>query len=212
MSCPTGRTWLVVLCVGAFVASSGPGWSQTTQPAVTAPPPVTARVPATGPSDVLRAIPADAWGFVVIRNMQGLSNKIAALGQQLSLPVPAILPMLKGLTGILVGLDDSGSLAVVVTDPSKFSPPVGLLVPVTDLQAMLQPLGPQDVGDGVQQISFMGQPSFVVPFGRYAVIAPAKELAVHLAKLTGGVAGKLDPSRQAAYDNADIFAHVELAS
>ncbi|HUW85191.1 MAG TPA: hypothetical protein VMZ31_20605 [Phycisphaerae bacterium] len=187
-------------------------WAQTTQPAAPASTgPATTAPVTTGPTDVLEAIPSDTWGFVIVRDMQALSNDAVLLGQKLGLPVPPVLPMAKALIGLMEGVNDTGSLALVVGAGGGGVPPMGLLVPVTDVGQMIGYLAPQDAGDGVQQIALMGKPTFVVPYGGFAVMAPSKEVAMKMATASAGVRGKLDEARLGVYQESDLFAHVELA-
>lgn len=200
-------TWMSTAMLLVSVA-----WAQTTQPAAAPTETTVATQPVvTGPVDVLDAIPTDARCFIVIRNMQALSTSISQLGQQLGLPVPPALPMIKMMTQLLVGVDDTGSCALVLVDSATHPMPVGLLVPVTDVTQMLQPLAPQDAGDGVQQIMLMNKPTFVLPYGRFAVMAPSKELAQQIVSGSSGVRAKLDEARLAVYEKSSIFVHVDVA-
>ena len=176
-------TWMSTAMLLVSVA-----WAQTTQPAAAPAETTVATKPVvTGPVDVLDAIATDARCFVVVRNMQALSTSITQLGQQLGLPIPPALPMIKMMTQLLVGVDDTGSCALVLVDSATHPMPLGLLVPVTDVTQMLQPLAPQDAGDGVQQIMLMNKPAFVLPYGRFAVMAPSKEVAQQMVSGSSGV-------------------------
>jgi len=208
----SAKVFRILLSVSAAFLLTTSSWAQTTQPAApaSAGPATTAPV-TTGPTDVLEAIPTNAWGFVIVRDMQALSNDAVLLGQKLGLPVPPVLPMAKALIGLMEGVNDTGSLALVVGGGGIGMPPMGLLVPVTDMGQMIGYLAPQDAGDGVQQIALMGKPTFVVPYGGFAVMAPSKEAAKMLATASAGVRGKLDEVRLGVYQKSDLFAHVELA-
>ena len=209
MSAKVVRILLSVSAAFLLITSS---WAQTTQPAAPASTgPATTAPVTTGPTDVLEAIPTDTWGFVVVRDMQALSNDAVLLGQKLGLPVPPVLPMAKALIGLMEGVNDTGSLALVVGAGGGGVPPMGLLVPVTDVGQMIGYLAPQDAGDGVQQIALLGKPTFVVPYGGFAVMAPSKEVTKMLATASAGVRGKLDEARLGVYQESDLFAHVELA-
>jgi hypothetical protein len=200
-------TWMSTAMLLVSVA-----WAQTTQPAAAPAETTAATKPvAAGPVDVFDAIPTDARCFIVVRDMQALSNSITQLGQQLGLPVPPALPMIKMMTQLLVGVDDTGSCALVLVDSAVHPMPLGLLVPVTDVTQMLLPLAPQDAGDGVQQIMLMNKPTFVLPYGRFVVMAPSKEVAQQIVSGSSGVRAKLNEARLAAYEKCGIFVHVDVA-
>ena len=69
---------------------------------------------------VLDVIPSDAWAAVIVRDLKGLNDKVIGVGQQLGLPIgPGTmagdpLMMAKGMLGIMEGLNDNGSVALVL--------------------------------------------------------------------------------------------------
>jgi|GEM_PF-3082094 len=113
-------------------------------------PAVTTAVRAQDSSEgILSAIPQDAWAAVIVRDLKGLNGKIVAIGQDLGLPVgPGTmagdpLTMLKGIVGATEGLNDSGSVALVLLKPEEATAQavqeaVLLLVPATDPKVFLE--------------------------------------------------------------------------
>ncbi len=133
------------------------------------------------PLDLLSAIPADAWAAICIPNAARIDANIQKFAQRLNLPFPMTPPlgMLKGALGFFTGFDDNGGIAIVYL-PSRNLTEVGsalaLLIPTTDYDAMLAPLSPEAVGDGISKISLMNRPSYVAAYGRFALIAENQEI------------------------------------
>lgn len=100
------------------------------------------------PTGVLDIVPANAWAAVVVRDLRALNNKIVAVGKDLGVPIgPGTmvgdpLTMLKGFLGAVEGLDEKGSVALVVTkvdplDMEGLQKSMVILVPCTDPKAFL---------------------------------------------------------------------------
>jgi hypothetical protein len=98
---------------------------------------------------VFEYIPADAWAAVIIRDLKGVDEKVIGIGQELGLPVgPGSmvgdpLMMLKGMLGIGEGLQDKGSVALVLLKTEELnaealSKNVVLLVPCTEPKTFLE--------------------------------------------------------------------------
>ncbi len=164
------RTWLL-LCLYA-VTFTGPSWAKTSE----------------DPLPGLELVPADAPVAVVVPSLSGLSDKVAVLNEDsLGATVPYMgdmLGALRAMSGITEGLDDSGSLVVVVTDADGLmghhrpdQPPVVILVPVSDYAALVGNFGGNPgEGEAVTQLVLAGDsPGFAKHLGDYAVIGPTRD-------------------------------------
>ena len=62
---------------------------------------------------MFQAVPADAWGMVAVRNLGELDKKLMMLGQATNNPMAGMstLMMVKGMLGLMSGIDDSGGVA-----------------------------------------------------------------------------------------------------
>jgi len=205
-----------------------------------------AQAPAVPRESVLDAIPADAWAAVVVRDLKGLDEKIIAIGQELGLPVgPGTmigdpLMMLKGMLGASEGLDDKGSLALVLLKTEELSSEgllksVVLLAPCTDSKAFLEqfatstapadeqpsaakePEGgaetkPAELPKGVMKISLMGKPSYGLAKGRIAVLAPEPAALRAYLKGQGSIRAALSPDRVPLVEKKlDLFIWANIA-
>lgn len=172
---------------------------------------------------VLDKVPADAPLVVVLPSLSGLSQKIAMLHDALGLQQPEMANMLgefKSMTGMTQGLDDTGTLAVVITDVSVMvdgahgPPPVVVLAPVKDYAAFVSNYGGA-AGDAISSLTMPdGQAAFARPIEGYAVMGSSKQ-AVEEFQATGDAGsfskrlGKLD-SRSLKGSDAVILLNFDV--
>ena len=122
--------------------------------------------------DILKLVPEQALGFVVLNRPAAADAKLQELGQQLKLPIPSLFTMLEGPGGIRKGLDKNRPVAVLAL-PSKDdkSPPTMIgLIPVSDYASFLEQFKSEDTVAGVTKIQVSGVPTAVRNVGRYAAI------------------------------------------
>ncbi|MEX2140839.1 MAG: hypothetical protein WD894_16365 [Pirellulales bacterium] len=141
----------------------------------------------------LDVLPEGLFGFAVVRNLGELDAKLSALAQDLQVPAPGALMMVRTLAGIQEGLDEKGSLVVaVVPGTEEGQPPIPVLfVPVTDYKkfvAQLQPAG-KDGGDATE-VTIANQSFAVMKKGNYAALAPPDH-AESLQKVVAAKGGSL---------------------
>ncbi len=65
-----------------------------------------------GAKSLLKAIPDNALGFVVVHNLSHADAAISRLGSAMQMPIPGVLTILKMQLGIQQGLDESGSAGI----------------------------------------------------------------------------------------------------
>ncbi len=149
--------------------------------------------------DVLKQIPGDAYGVIVLNNVRALGTKIANAGTRLDLPVPPDpIGYLTRSIGIEEGFDPNGSAALVMLKPAPENasqpyfaadvPPAVLLLPTTNAKLMLEPFKPTAADkDGISIVTMPDNPDqkgFVaVVAGKWVAISPKKEdLASYIAR------------------------------
>jgi hypothetical protein len=67
--------------------------------------------------DYLTLVPDSAWGCVVVNQPAEVDVKLQALGREMQMPVPGVLALLKMQTGIQEGIDEKGSVVVIMMPP-----------------------------------------------------------------------------------------------
>ena len=69
--------------------------------------------------DILRLVPQQALGFVVVNRPAAADAKLQQLGQQMKLPIPSLLAKLQGPDGIREGLDKNRPIALLALPPKN---------------------------------------------------------------------------------------------
>ena len=97
---------------------------------------------ASAAEDILKLVPESAWGFVVVNQPAAADAKLQALARQVQLPLPSPLTLLKQRFNVREGLDENGTMAMVVLPPEGDAPAPSelLLIPVSDYGKFLQQL------------------------------------------------------------------------
>jgi hypothetical protein len=119
----------------------------------------------------LAVLPEGVYGFAVVRNLGELDAKLSALAQDLQVPAPGPLMLVRTLSGIQEGLDEKGSLVVaVLPGTEEGQPPFPVLfVPVTDYKKFVAQLQP---AQNATRITIANQEFAVAQKGNYAALAP----------------------------------------
>jgi hypothetical protein len=143
---------------------------------------------------VLRVIPPDALGFLVINRVDETSNKILSLAKKMQLPLPiAPLELLKVTVGISEGLNTKGSAAVALfAAANEDDPPIPVVfLPVSDYKQMIGKLKTRDGGDGLREFTALDKLIQVGNKESYAVFADLKDRDL-LRKVVAGKAHVLE--------------------
>ncbi|HEX4000547.1 MAG TPA: hypothetical protein VHX65_18505 [Pirellulales bacterium] len=115
---------------------------------------------------VLKAIPDDALGFVVIKDLAQTDKAISKLGAALQAPVPSVLSLFKLQAGIQEGLDENGSAAVAVlpddaspapeSEKATPKPTPAVFFPVTDYKKFIGQFQPDDATAATTGVTIAG--------------------------------------------------------
>jgi hypothetical protein len=156
--------------------------------------------PASAADDILKIVPDSASGFLAINQPGGLDAKLQALAGEMKVPLPPPLMMLKMQTGIKEGLDETGTIAVVVLPPeSEGALPIPIvLVPVTDFAKFIAPFEPKPGDDKtVVAVSIFNVPCWARSIGGYAALTDSthQEVLTKTLKVSAEVPAALAPWR-----------------
>ena len=115
-------------------------------------------LPAPAAEDILKLVPESALGFVVLNRPADLDAKLQSLAGKLQLPPLSPLAMLKMQCKIQEGLDEHGTVGLIVLPPKgDYALPIAfLLLPVTDYKKFFEPfeLGKADE-QGVAEVEIL---------------------------------------------------------
>ncbi|MFO0912253.1 MAG: hypothetical protein U0795_04825 [Pirellulales bacterium] len=150
-------------------------------------------------AELLKIIPDDAAGFVVVNDLAATSGQIEALAAKLSTPLPSPLMVIKAQAGLDKGVADHGSLVVVglLVPRGGQQPPdlhTVMLVPVEDYGQVIAQLQPDDAAAKVAQVKLRGASMLAARRGAYLALARPE----HRASLERMLDPKRDISQTAA--------------
>ncbi|MCK4850138.1 MAG: hypothetical protein KAT11_02245 [Phycisphaerae bacterium] len=161
-------------------------------------------VPATGQSDILSAIPADAYGFVATNDLQASYDNIMLFAKAIGAPVPEdnkLLPIQDNVGEV----DLNGPAAVVLLDPQKFSePPVALLLSAADAKAVFQAhqANAEETDEELPPGVVKGADGYIAVKNGFVVYAPKADHVV--AVLAGQDPHQIMPAAKQAFDKGQI--------
>ncbi len=169
-----------------------------------------------GGQDILSAVPEKAWATLFIRNARELDQKLMGLSQQLSLPPMSLLQMAKMSMGLMGGVNDDGSVAIVLMpNPAIMADPtatMAVLVPCSDYPTLTQTLQPQEAGEGISKVMLAGQESYMARYGPFAVMGPSQQAvqAILAEKEGAGLGAAWTAHQKGRYGEDDIILHLNL--
>src|ERR1700722_7899873 len=153
---------------------------------------------AAGQAQVMSQVPANALVVMHVKNLQDFSKKVATLATNLG-ATDANAPAATDMEGFFIkqinaskGVNLAGDFAVAYLGKTPApadaapgnTPPILVLVPVTDYQALLSNYPDAKTDGGVSAVTMPdGQPSYIANWGNYAAYGSTKEV---LALTPGG--------------------------
>lgn len=122
--------------------------------------------------DVLKLVPDNALGVVVVNRVGSTNEKLKSLALRLKVPPFDFLSTAKLTLGLQQGLDEKGSIALAAVPSTPDGVPVMVsFVPTGDYAALLKQLKAEAGADGIAKLS-VGDKRFVAAQkGGYAVVA-----------------------------------------
>lgn len=137
---------------------------------------------------VLDQVPGETLFVIKVSNLKGTSDKFARFATDLGVaamvpPLQDPLGALKEQIGISNGLNEAGELAIAFLDPAAAGDAgpdesVLLLIPVSDYDAFVKNFADAKTEGDISEITTpnSGAPSYVMKWGEYAALTPAKSL------------------------------------
>lgn len=136
--------------------------------------------------DVLKLVPDNALGVVVINRVGETNDKIRALALRLKVPPFDVLGTAKLTLGVQKGLDDKGSVALAAIPSTPNGVPVMVaFVAASDPAALAEQLNAEIGDDGVAKLSLADRPVVAAAKDGYAVITEEANKPTLLAVIAG---------------------------
>ncbi len=172
------------------------------------------------PKDLLKLVPQDAWGFVVLRSLETVDKKAEELNKMLNLGLPsAVTPMLLGPLQVGDAIDVKSPVGIVVLDLNKYGGGMGImginnatvmLVPANDPKVLVSKLNGGEEKDGICPCTLMGMPSFAAVKGKTVLLAPNEAVLKGVLQAEKNAADGVADARLAALEKSDFFLSVAV--
>ncbi len=129
--------------------------------------------------DVIKLVPDEALGVVVLTRLIDADAKVAMVSKKLQIPLPGLLTLAKTLLGAQAGLNDEGSAAIVALPPPEGEessmPAAVLLLPVSDYPKFIAQFRPAEEGSGISKVHIGDEVFLVGQKGSHAALIQATE-------------------------------------
>ncbi len=128
-------------------------------------------------ADVLRNVPNDALGFVVVNNLAATDGKIDKLLKTIQADSPGPLAFLEAATGVSEGLDPQGDFllaAIPGTDTVTRAPEFAVWLPVRDYDRFLAALDATPV-PGIAAVTIAGEDLLIAHHHSWALVMDPDE-------------------------------------
>lgn len=171
---------------------------------------MTSAVRADDHKDLLKVIPADAWGVVMLKSLDQIDARAKLINDLvgLDLPIP-VTPMALAPLNLGDTLDMNRPVAVVMLNVQKYGTmSIGdafvLVVPSKKPKALLEKLAAEELEAGLNKCEIMGEPAFAAKKGKFLIVGPSQEAVTAVVKSKKSVADSLHKARLPFLKKADI--------
>lgn len=122
--------------------------------------------------EMLKLVPDSALGLVAVNRPAEVDVKLQEIAKQLQMPAPSPLTLLKAVAGIREGLDEKGTVALLLLPQAGSAGPAPVvLAPVSDYDKFIAPLAPADAKAAVTLIRIGGKPVLARRIGGFVAMS-----------------------------------------
>lgn len=175
---------------------------------------------AAGPAALLKAIPADATGFVAVSSLKQLDKDLQDCATALGLPpntIPSLLQWFKGSLKLGKDFNEDGPIALVLLDASKVAEPgelenkLAIYFASSNAAEMAKAMGGEAEGD-MFKVELAGEQAFAAARGGFLVVTKDEAAMKGLLESKGdGLTKKLSAAAQKSMAKQDVFAWVSFS-
>jgi hypothetical protein len=174
-----------------------------------------APVSSAGDGAVLQAVPAEAWGAVLFKNMGQTSQAVDAYAVKLGVGEVGLQRKLSRMLGVSGQIDMTKPMVLVVMSKERFgNQPIALVVTVKEYEKFAADLKSKTTETpGLMKGS--NEELGDVFFGKkdaYLVMGPTEAIVKSVIVSKGGIAASMDPSAQKLMTDSDVYARVNFLS
>jgi len=174
-------------------------------------------LPALCHAQVMSQVPANVYGVLHVKSVQGLSDKVAAWSKTVGIDTLGVMPPDANLLNLLTkqlhveqGLKKDGDMAIILVNDLKHmngpNAPVIVLVPIADYSAFLGNFPNAQTDGAISTVQLGGNDMFIAKWGDYAAMADYKDDLVNATP--GGLV--ITPAAQKELDARDVCILVNM--
>jgi hypothetical protein len=121
--------------------------------------------------DVLKVVPHDVLGVVVVNDPAQSLKKLDELSSALGLPIPNLAALLRQQFPDVAGVSPRASVAVAAVPPDGPAGPMTVAwVPVSDFGKLLESVAAERVDETISKATIAGRPMLIARQGAFAVV------------------------------------------
>lgn len=162
---------------------------------------------------ILKWVPADAWGFAVVKSLDQIDKKAETLQKEFGLDIPPIRSSLMAMLPIATAFDGSRPIGVIALNVREMGEKaVAFLVPATDPAGLIAKLQPGDVVDGLTPCNLAGETIYAKALDKYVLASPSEACCRTILSSTKRLADDFASDRAAMLARGDVFVSVAVGA
>ena len=162
---------------------------------------------------ILKWVPADAWGFAIVKSLDQIDKKAETLQKEFGLDIPPIRASVLAMLPIATAFDGSRPIGVIALNIREMGEKaVAFLVPASDPAGLIARLQPGEVVDGLTPCNIAGETIFTKALDKYVLASPSEACCRAIIDSDKRLADGFPPDRAEMLARSDIFASVALGA
>jgi len=162
---------------------------------------------------ILKWVPADAWGFAVVKSLDQIDKKAETLQKEFGLAIPPIRNSLLTMLPIASAFDGSRPICVIAMNIQEMGEKaVGFLVPATDPKGLIAKLQPGEEKEGLTPCNIAGETMYARALERYVLVSPSEACCRKIVVSDKRLSDAFAPQRAEMLARSDVFASVSVGT
>lgn len=162
--------------------------------------------------DIVKHVPANAWGFAIVRSLDVVDSKCQMLAEKIGMPLQ-VKAMLNNMLPVGDALDTTKPIGIVMLDAMKYQDKgIVLLVPAKDPKALVEALEPGEEKDGIRECKVANETVQTAIKGGLVWVSPAREILAEVLKSEQHAGSDFSSVRAETLQRSDVFVSVALGT
>jgi len=165
------------------------------------------------PAAILKWVPADAWGFAVVKSLDQIDKKAETLQKEFGLAIPPIRTSVMAMLPIAPAFDDTRPICVIAMNLQELGEKaVGFLVPATDPAGLVAKLQPGEPKEGLTPCNVAGEIMYARAMERYVLVSPSEVACRKIIASDKRLSDGFAPARAEVLARSDVFVSVSVGA